>query len=158
MLLRTEFDVLENGEETYEPHLRVEEDGIEGPVEYRRPVWVEGIMTIYWLEVLLGFCGGRWEWGVENVGKVEAYIYIRASCLQWGFPARGIPRGHHEACILRVGGDWASISSSWRKACHFYSWWRSWYSSKISAEPVKLDFGSHEASVIGYPAHLTKNS
>ena len=29
---------------------------------------------------------------------------------------------------------------------------------KISAEPVKLDFSSHEASVIGYPAHLTKYS
>ena len=38
----------------------------------------------------------------------------------------------------------------------FYSWWHSWYSFKISAEPVKLDFGSHEALVIGYPAHLTK--
>ena len=37
-LLRIEFDVLENGEETYEPCLRVEEDGIEGPAEYRRPV------------------------------------------------------------------------------------------------------------------------
>ena len=40
----------------------------------------------------------------------------------------------------------------------FYSWWRSWYLFKISAEPVKLDFGSHEALVIGYPAHLTKYS
>ena len=82
MLLRTEFDVLENGEETYEPCLRVEEDGIEGPAEYRRPVRVEGIVTICLLEVLLRFRGGRWEWGVENVGRVKAYIYIRASCLQ----------------------------------------------------------------------------
>ena len=46
MLLKTEFDVVEDGEETYEPCLRVEEDGIEGPVEYRRPVRVEGMMTI----------------------------------------------------------------------------------------------------------------
>ena len=45
MLLKTEFDVVEDGEETYEPCLRVEEDGIEGPVEYRRPVRVEGMMT-----------------------------------------------------------------------------------------------------------------
>ena len=77
-----EFDILENGEETYEPCLRVEEDGIEGPAEYRRPVRVEGIVIICWFEVLLGFRGGRWEWGVENAGKVEAYIYIHASCLQ----------------------------------------------------------------------------
>ena len=82
MLLKTEFDVIEDGEETYEPRLRVEEDGIEGPAEYRRPVRVDGIVAICWLEVLLGFCGGRWEWGVGNVGKVKAYIYIHASCLQ----------------------------------------------------------------------------
>ena len=82
MLLRTEFDVLEDGEETYEPCLRVEEDGIVGPAEYRRPVRAEGIMAICWLEVLLGFREERWEWGVGNAGKVKAYIYIRASCLQ----------------------------------------------------------------------------
>ena len=36
MLLKTEFDVVEDGEEAYGPCLRVEEDGIEGPVEYCR--------------------------------------------------------------------------------------------------------------------------
>ena len=82
MLLKTEFDIVEDGEEACEPCLRVEEDGIEGPAEYRHPVRVEGMMVIYWLKVLLGFCGGRWEWGVESVGMVEAYIYIYASCLQ----------------------------------------------------------------------------
>ena len=82
MLLSTEFDVLENGEETYEPRLRVEEDGMKGPAEYRRPARVEGIIVICLFEVLRGFRGGRWEWDVENAGKVEAYIYILASCLQ----------------------------------------------------------------------------
>ena len=82
MLLKTEFDVVEDGEEAYEPCLRVEEDGIEGPAEYCRPVRVEGIVAICWLKVLLGFCGGRWEWGIESVGMVEACVYIRASCLQ----------------------------------------------------------------------------
>ena len=82
MLLKTEFNVVEDREEAYEPCLRVEEDGIEGPAEYCRPVQVEGMMVIYWLEVLLGFCGGRWKWGIESVGMVETYIYIHASCLQ----------------------------------------------------------------------------
>ena len=82
MLLKTEFDVVEDGEEAYGPCLRVEEDVIEGPAEYRHPVQIEGIVIICWLEVLLGFCGGRWEWGVESVGMVEAYMCIHASCLQ----------------------------------------------------------------------------
>ena len=59
MLLKTEFDVVEDGEEAYEPCLRVEEDGIEDPAEYCCPVRVEGIVAICWLEVLLGFCGGK---------------------------------------------------------------------------------------------------
>ena len=59
MLLKTEFDIVEDGEETYEPCLRVEEDGIEGPAEYRRPVRVEGIVVTCWLKVLLGFRGER---------------------------------------------------------------------------------------------------
>ena len=46
MLLKTEFDIVENGEEAYEPCLKVEEDGIEGPAEYRHPVRVEGIVVI----------------------------------------------------------------------------------------------------------------
>ena len=53
-----------------------------GLAEYRRPVLVESILVICWLKVLLGFCGERLEWGVKNVGKVEAYICILASCLQ----------------------------------------------------------------------------
>ena len=55
---------------------------MEGLAEYRRPVLVEGILTICCLKVLLGFHGGRLEWDVKNVGRVEAYIYILASCLQ----------------------------------------------------------------------------
>ena len=55
---------------------------MEGLAEYCQPVLVEGILTICWLEVLLEFHGGRVEWGVENVGRVKAYIYILASCLQ----------------------------------------------------------------------------
>ena len=47
---------------------------MEGLAEYRQPVLVEGILTICWLKVLLGFRGGRLEWGVENVGRVEAYM------------------------------------------------------------------------------------
>ena len=45
-----------------------------------------------------------------------------------------------------------------KKGMRFYSWWHSWYSCKISTAPVKLDFSSHEASVIGYSAHLTRYS
>ena len=54
---------------------------MEGLAEYHWPVLVEGILIIYWLEVLLGFCGERLEWGVKNVGGVEAYTYILVSCL-----------------------------------------------------------------------------
>ena len=52
-----------------------------GLAEYCQPVLVEGILIIGWLKVLLGFRGERLEWGVENVGRVEAYICILASCL-----------------------------------------------------------------------------
>ena len=55
---------------------------MEGLAEYCQPVLVEGILTICWLKVLLGFCEGRLEWGIKNVGRVEAYICIPASCLQ----------------------------------------------------------------------------
>ena len=76
------MDVVEDCEEGEELCLRVEEDGMGGLVEYRWPVPVEGILVIYWLEVLLGFHRERLEWGVKNVGRVKAYICILASCLQ----------------------------------------------------------------------------
>ena len=88
-------------------------------VEYCQPDLVEGIFTVWFLWLQWGFHGGKWEWGIENVGKVEGYIYICASCLQLGVLAQGIPQGHHEAYILRVGGDWESISSFWREAWGF---------------------------------------
>ena len=79
MELRTELDIVEDGEE---PCLRVGKDGIEGLVaEYCQPVLVEGISIICWLKVLLGFYRERLEWGIKNVGRVESYIYILASCL-----------------------------------------------------------------------------
>ena len=55
---------------------------MEGPAEYRRPVLMEGMIIIGLVEVLLGFREGEWEWGVGNAGRVKAYIYIHASCLQ----------------------------------------------------------------------------
>ena len=76
------MDVVKDGEEGEEPCLRVEEDGMGGLAEYCQPVLVEGILVICWLKVLLGFYGERLEWGIKNVGRVEAYICILASCLQ----------------------------------------------------------------------------
>ena len=76
------MDVVEDGEETQEPCLRVGEDGIEGLAEYRQPVLVEGILIICWLKVLLGCCGERLEWGIKDAGRVKAYICILTSCLQ----------------------------------------------------------------------------
>ena len=55
---------------------------MDGLAEYHWPVLVEGILFICWLKVLLGFHRGREEWGIENVGRVKAYICILASCLQ----------------------------------------------------------------------------
>ena len=49
---------------------------MEGLAEYHHPVLVEGILITCWFRVLQGFHGGRLEWGVENVGRVTAYIYI----------------------------------------------------------------------------------
>ena len=55
---------------------------MEGLAEYCQPVLVEGILTTCWFRVVQGFCGGRLEWGVKNVGRVEACVYILTSCLQ----------------------------------------------------------------------------
>ena len=49
---------------------------MEGLTEYHQPVLVEGILIICWFRVLQGFCGGRLEWGIENVGRVKAYIFL----------------------------------------------------------------------------------
>jgi hypothetical protein len=43
---------------------------------------------------------------------------------------------------------WSRFGSS--KERHVvYNWWSSWYSLRMSVAPVRFDFGSHDASVIG---------
>ena len=54
----------------------------------------------------------------------------------------------------RLGVDFNFL----KKGMLFQSWWCSWYSCKISTAPVKLDFGFHNALVIGYLTHLTRYS
>ena len=92
------------------------------------------------------------EWGIKNVGRVKAYIYIHV--FNEAFQLEAFLKD-----VMRLVFPWlVEIRSRFCLPEERHVVLQLVAFLMISTAPVKLDFSSHEALVIGYPAHLTRYS